>query len=373
VPTPLGIILTRFVCLALSVCLWVMGVPIAAASAASARATAPASEPAKASAARAAILPVAVEGELSDVDRESLTSELVGGLQRGAFAVVSPTDVVARDPGASDCKAAKCYVKVAKATSATHVVRATVIVQDRDFDIRVELLDGGSGNVVATSEEGCEICGIVDAGNLMASAAATLRTKLDALAKGPSTLRVTSVPEGAEVTVDGAIVGVTPVARPVIGGKRVVRVSKEGFIAVEREVTVVEGVAEELSFELEKVPNRLPKRPWGFVSLGFGIASLGVATGFAALQSRPYKIGGSCDGDNVDAQGDCRRLWDTEWIVYGTAIAGAALLTLGIAVLLTTSGKRGKKQRAAKTKKERKKSEARVGVGLGSLMVRGRF
>jgi hypothetical protein len=363
-PAAFGIILTRFVCLALSVCLWVMGVPVATAVAASA------SEPARASAAKAAILPLDVEGELSDVDRESLTAELVGGLQRGAFAIVSPTDVVAAESSASNCKAAKCYVKVAKATNATHVVRATVTVRDRDYDIRVELFDGGSGNVVATSEEGCEICGVVDAGNLMASAAATLRTKLDALAKGPSTLRVTSEPEGAEVTVDGAIVGVTPVSRPVLVGKRVIRVSKEGFIAVEREVTVVEGVAEELSFELEKVPNRLPKRPWGFVSLGFGIASLGVATGFAALQSRPYKLGSACDGDNVDAQGDCRRLWDTEWIVYGTAIAGAALLTLGIAVLLTTSGKRGKKQRA---KKERNKSEAKLGVGLGSFTVRGRF
>jgi hypothetical protein len=120
------------------------------------------------------------------------------------------------------------------------------------------------------------------------------------------------------------------------------------------------------------VPSRLPKRPWGFVSLSFGIASLGVATGFAALRSRPYKIGGSCEGDNIDAQGDCRRLWDTEWIVYGTAIAGAALLTLGIAVLLTTSGKRAG-TRAAKKRERKSKSTARVGVGLGSFVVHGRF
>jgi hypothetical protein len=357
----------KCVCLVVMACLALFGVPVGSAVAA-----APAAEKAPATAARAAILPLAVEGELSDVDRESLTSELVGGLQRGAFAVVSPKDVVASDPGAAECQDSKCYTKVARATSATHVVRAKVTVRDRDYDVEVELIDGGSGKVVATSKEGCEICGVVDAGSLMASASATLRTKLDALAKGPSTLRVTSTPEGAEVTVDGQIVGVTPVSRPVIAGKRIVRVSKEGFIAVEREVTVVEGVAEELGFELEKVPSRLPKRPWGFVSLSFGIASLGVATGFAALRSRPYKIGGSCEGDNIDAQGDCRRLWDTEWIVYGTAIAGAALLTLGIAVLLTTSGKRAG-TRAAKKRERKSKSTARVGVGLGSFVVHGRF
>ncbi len=354
----------RCLCIVLSFCLWVMDVPVAAAAA-------PAKgEAAPSSAARAAILPLAVEGELSDVDREALTSELVGGLQRGAFAVVNPTEVVAKDSAASDCKDEKCYVKVAKATKSTHVVRAKVTVRDRDFDVAVELIDGGSGKSIATSEEGCEICGIVDAGSLMASAAATLRTKLDALAKGPSTLRVTSTPEGAEVTVDGVLVGVTPVSRQVIVGKRLVRASKEGFIAVEREVTVVEGVAEELSFELEKVPTRLPKRPWGFVSLSFGIASIGVATGFAVLASRPYKVGGACEGDNVDQDGDCRRLWDTEWIVYGTALAGAALLTLGIAVLLTTSGKRGKR---ASKRQRKSKSEAKVGFGPGALVVHGRF
>jgi hypothetical protein len=355
----------RCLCIALSFCLWVMDVPVAAAAPATA-----ASESAPKTAARAAILPLAVEGELSDVDRESLTAELVGGLQRGAFAVVTPTEVVESDPGAGSCKDAKCYVAVAKATKSTHVVRATVTIRDRDFDVGVELIDGGSGKSIATSQEGCEICGIVDAGSLMASAAATLRTKLDALAKGPSTVRVTSTPEGAEVTVDGVLVGVTPVSRQVIVGKRLVRVSKEGFIAVEREVTVVEGVAEELAFELEKVPTRLPKRPWGFVSLSFGIASIGVATGFAVLAGRPYKVSGACDGDNMDTDGDCRRLWDTEWIVYGTALAGAALLTLGIAVLLTTSGKRGKR---ASKRQRKSKSEAKVGVGLGMLMVHGRF
>ena len=40
----------------------------------------------------------------------------------------------------------------------------------------VELFDGGTGASLARTEEGCEICGIADAGNLISSAAATLRT-----------------------------------------------------------------------------------------------------------------------------------------------------------------------------------------------------
>jgi len=336
-------------------------------------AAAPATEPAVATSPRpslrAAILPVRVEGELSEVDRDALVAELVGGLERGSFAVVAPADVLARDPDASDCAAAKCYRKVAQSTQASHLVRARVLVRDRDYDVRVELVDGATGSIVAKSEEGCEICGIVDAGALMASAAATLRTKLDALAKGPSTLTVSSDPEGAEVTVDGEFIGVTPLDRPVIGGKKIVRVSKDGYIVVEREVTVVDGVAEQLAFTLEKVPSRLPKRPWGWVSLGLGVAALGTAVTFAVLDDRPYEIGSACKGDNLDASGNCRELWSTEWIIFGTSIAAATLVTLGVAVLLTTGGKRGRKAKAERSGK----ASASVGVGPGSLTVRGRF
>ncbi len=348
--------------------------PLAPAPATAAPAAAPA-----ATRPRAAILPLSVQGELSEVDREALLGELVGGLQRGEFDIVAPADVLAKDADAADCAQAKCFERVAKNTDASHVVRATVIVRDRDYDVAVELVDGKSGAVVARSKEGCEICGVVDAGKLMASAAATLRTKLDALAKGPSVLTIRSDPEGAEVTVDGEIVGVTPLDRPIIAGKRVVRVTKEGYIAVEREVTVVEGVAEELGFTLEKVPSRLPKRPWGFVSLGVGIAGVGVAAAFAALDDRPFKVGDACQGGNVDPAGRCRRLWDTDWIVFGSSLAAATLVTLGVAVLLTSTGKRARGQSKSGTKADRgkrggkSKATARFGIGPGSFIVRGRF
>ena len=323
---------------------------------------------------RAAILPLAVEGELSDVDKETLTGSLVEGLRRGSFDVVPPADVLVADSSAGGCADKDCFVRVAKATRATHLVRAKVVVRDRDYDVKVELVDGKTGAIVAKSEEGCEICGVVDAGSLMDSAAATLRTKLDALAKGPSVLTVKSEPAGAEVRIDGEIVGVTPLERPIIPGDRVVRVSKEGFITIEREVTVVEGVAEEVSFGLEKVPHRLPKRPWGYVSLGLGIAGVGVAATFAALEDKPYKVGKACDGSNVDDSGRCRKLWDTEWIVFGTSLAAATLVTLGVAVLLTSSKSRAKGSKADKPAKSKKrKANARFGIGPGSFVVRGRF
>lgn len=333
-------------------------------------------------AATVAVLPLQVEGELSPADRESLTNELVSGLERGAFGVVGPAAVLSASPKADGCAKAKCFAAAASDTGATHVLRARVTVVDRDYTVAVELYDGRTGESLAKTDESCEICGITDAGNLMETAAATLRTKLDALAKGPSTLSIVSEPEGAEVRLDGEIIGVTPMERPVVPGKAVVRVSKEGFIGIEREVELVEGVAESLTFELEKVPSRLPSRPWGWVSLGLGVAALGAAATFAVFGAteREYKVGGDTENncyENEDENGNCKFVWNTEWHALGLGIAGGALTTLGIAVLLNSrAGKRGKGASGgeldAKTARRRSR-RPRVGIGWGNLTLRGRF
>lgn len=314
---------------------------------------------------RAAVLPPHIEGELPESDAQTLTTALVEGLQRGRFVVSPPDTVLERAPKAERCDEPKCFVQIARATQATHLVDLSVTAQDRDYEVRVRLIDGATGKVIATSAEGCEICGIADVGTLVETGAATLRTKLDALAEGPSVLTVESDPADAEVTIDGEVVGTTPLERPVLPGKRVLRVSKDGYITVEREVTVVEGVSDSLRFELEKVPSRLPARPWGWASLAVGLAGVGTSVAFAVLDDRPYEFSDACAGDNVDLDGDCRRLWDTEYIVLGTALAGAALTTLGIAILL--------QKRPGKRKSDRSAHRPDIGIGFGSITVRGRF
>lgn len=305
-----------------------------------------------------AIQPLVVEGELPDTDRETLTTELVEGLQRGSFEVVTPDQVVEL-AGDSDCAKARCLAKIAEKTGATHIVRATVEVVDRDYTIKVELFDGSDGTTVVTSSDGCEICGVADVGELMQTQAATLRTKLDALASGPAAIIVKTDPEGAEVTLDGEPYGTTPLDKPIIPGDHVIRVSKDGYISVQEKRTFVEGAREALSYELEKVPNRLPKRPWGFASLGLGIGLIGAAGAMTWLHDKEYKFGDACTGENIDNQDDCRYLHNTKWWGMGLGLAGGALLTLGIAVLITTS--------KGPTKKKAKAAAQRLRVGPGGV------
>lgn len=289
------------------------------------------------SAPKTAILPLVVEGELPDADRDTLTAQLVEGLQRGNFAVVTPEEVAAVSGG--DCSKAGCMQKIASSTGATHIVRAKVEVIDRDYTVSVELYDGSDGSQVVSSSDGCEICGVVDVGALLDAQAATLRTKLDALASGPAAVVVTSDPEGAEVMLDGEPFGVTPLDKPIVPGDHVIRVSKDGYIAVQEKRTFVEGARESLSYELEKTPNRLPKRPYGWASLALGIASTGAGVALITIHDDPnipIKFGGECNG-RTDAEGDCEFLFNTKWAGLGFSLAGGALVTLGVAILINTS------------------------------------
>jgi hypothetical protein len=291
---------------------------------------------------RTAILPLVVEGALPDADRESLTNQLVEGLQRGSFEVVTPEQVSAA-VGNDDCSKPGCMQKIAKETNATHIVRAIVEVVDRDYTVKVELYDADGAKIVSSSD-GCEICGVMDVGGLLETQAATMRTKLDALASGPASIGIISVPEGADVTLDGEPFGTTPIDKPIIPGDHVIRVSKEGYIAVQEQRTFVEGARETLNYELEKVPNRLPKRPWGWASLGVGIAAVGGGVAMTVLHDRNYKLGGACTGAQVDLDGDCQYLFNTKYYGLALSLGGAALVTLGVAILINTSKKSARKQ-----------------------------
>lgn len=332
--------------------------------------------PAAKEATKAAILPLGVEGdEMPEADRDQLTERLVEGLRRGDFDVIAPDDVLSAAPDAASCRDAACYTAIAQATGATHVVRTAVNAQDRDYEVEVLLVSGTDGVQVAASADSCQICGVTEVGDLIDAAAATLRTKLDTLSQGPARLVVTSTPPGARVSIDGELKGTTPFDEQVLAGEHLLRISLEGYIAVEREVNFVEGIEETQGFELEKVPSRLPARPWGWVSLGVGIAGIGAAATFVALDDRKFQLGDACSEDKQDAQGDCPRLWDLDWIMFGTAIAGAGLATLGVAILLNSAGRRGKdkvKVEAGEPTSARSR-RPRFSIGPGSVGVRGRF
>ncbi|HFE45551.1 MAG TPA: PEGA domain-containing protein, partial [Nannocystis exedens] len=224
---------------------------------------------------KVAVLPLVIEGSIDDDAKAGLLNGLRAGLERGDFAIVpqADVDVLADDP----CDRQTCYGKLRAELEVSHLVRVTVVVDNRDYSMGLELIDAENGDVVASSEERCDICGLEEVGELLSSQGALLRAKIDAMGAGPAVLIIDSKPTGATVMIDGEVVGVTPIERSVIAGEHVLRVSSDGFVAEEREITFVPGVTETINLDLSRAVGSKKMRILGAAAVGGGALSLGGA------------------------------------------------------------------------------------------------
>lgn len=280
---------------------------------------------------RIAVLPLRVDGQVDEATRTSWVSGLRRGLGRGSFALLDQ-DVVDRAGGLEEVRAA----------GATHAVRTAVAIKNRDFVLKLELLDARSGRVLFGSEERCEICGVGEVADLLDSQGALLQTRLAAQGQGPPVLVIDTRPSGAMVYVDGEVVGTTPLQRSLLAGGRKIRVTMAGYVAEERELTFVPGAREEVVVELQRTPGNPKWRALGGASLGGGVALLGVGITLLALDDRPFEK--RCTGGNMDADGDCRWLYNTGWGGAALAVTGAVLATLGIMALVRNRAPRPTRQ-----------------------------
>ena len=127
---------------------------------------------------------------------------------------------------------------------------------------------------------------------------------------------------------------------------------------------LVEPVAT-LEVEPEPVPAEEPPPPkkdnskllqgLGFAAVGVGAASL--IAGIALLVLNDRSVQGSCEGDGVDADGNCEFLWNTLGGGIGLTIGGALVAGGGVGLLIYNKKRNGR-------------TKAEVAIGAGSLEVR---
>lgn len=309
---------------------------------------------------RLAVLPLRVEGTIDGETRERWTAGLRDGLLRGQAQLVDPAQVTPYLEG--NCDRQSCYDRVRANSGATHILRTTVVAKNRDFILKLDLIDAKTGEVVLSEGETCEICGSTELVTLLDSQGALLQTRLAAMGSGPAVLVLDTRPSGALVFIDGEVVGTTPLERPVLEGSHKIRVSLNGYVAEERELTLVNGAREEVELSLQRTPGNPKSRALGAAGLAGGLVMLGAGIALVALDDAPYKK--TCVGDGIDAQGDCKSLYGTGPLGSVLIGVGAILGTIGTVALIRN---RGAKQGERAAKKER---AAIVPTGLG---IAGRF
>lgn len=325
--------------------------------------------------ARLALIPLEIDGTVDEGADERLLTNLTKGFARGAFGIADQGSV-ARIAGES-C-GTPCVNQLKSDERADYVVKTRIKVDDRDYIVEIDLVDTKDADVVASTRERCDLCGLAEVGQLLEAQAAVLRRKLEDLVKGPPVIVVDTTPSGALVFIDNQLVGTSPLERPMIEGEHIVRVMLDGYVADEREVNLVSGVRETLELPLKRTPETAKFRAIGWASLGLGIPTLGAGIALVALDGRYV---GTCDGVSTvyDADGNivnpgqegfeeilaCPNVLNTRWGGTAALAGGAALLTAGVLLLLRTRN-RNRSKGAAKT-------EARARIVPTGFGIAGRF
>jgi hypothetical protein len=203
--------------------------------------------------------------------------------------------------------------------------------------------------VVSEASDTCDLCGRAELLDLAGDLGEKTRQRLDRLAGDPAILAMTSSPRGATVTVDGDVVGKTPLRHAMAPGPHEIGIALDGHHTIVRTTDVVGGTREEMRFDLVPLPTAgaqgrdvEPDRTRGRAMVGAGAGLLvagiaGIAVGAALVAIHADPIERDCTADNVDPDGDCRFLHDTRSggiaaLALGAAgaIAGAVLLGVGV-------------------------------------------
>ncbi len=277
--------------------------------------------------------PVSNEGVLEGATVQQVQDRVDARVAESTFELSTPDDPAA-------CDSASCWRAQAVEMGARYVLDVRIDSTQADQRIAVTVTDVADGTEVVNLSETCELCGRTELEDLAADATATALRKLQSYAAVSSTLVIDSVPHGATVMLDGVELGTTPLDVEVTAGEHLVELSAEGHAPFEQSVDVERGTRERLRLvmieeapvaapppQLDTGPTRRRGRViLSSVLLGSGVAGIGAGVALLVLHGRP--ITADCSGANIDADGDCHFLHDTQ-------LGGAVALGLGAAAAVT--------------------------------------
>ncbi|HVT76083.1 MAG TPA: hypothetical protein VHD87_03555, partial [Acidimicrobiales bacterium] len=220
--------------------------------------------------------------------------------------VVDGMPAAATGPGGAPCQGNGCVAAVAKATLAAYVVRGTLEIDGRTYELRLEMLDGKTGDLIESREDRCEICTEGEALETAGNAASTLEVqtlkKKSALAKGLGEVT------GTQVTVVPAPTKAVMVAAP-----------------------PGSGIAEGGPHEGPSGVRGEERRELGWIGVGVGLFAGFVGGELIAHDGDPTCAAGHVDNDPMHLQ--CEHSYATKGWGITSIVGGALAVAAGVLVL----------------------------------------
>ncbi len=201
------------------------------------------------------------------------------------------------------------------------------------------------GSVLETSTALCKICRHDELPGTVTKAVEAVAASLDEARPKTGTLAVVSTPSGATVLVDGEQAGTTPLELELLVGSHDIVVRAPGREETSEQAGISAGEVTRRAYELRSEASVSPRTEigvgWGAVAVGAVVAFSGIA--MLVLDER--EIASQCGGNDIDADGDCRFLYDTVGVGAGL-LAGGVLVSGGGGLLIWHGKRRSARERA---------------------------
>jgi hypothetical protein len=234
--------------------------------------------------------------------RERITRAVHEGLIASGADVVHGMPAAATGPGGAPCEGSGCVAEVAKATLAGYVVRGTMEVVGRTYELRLEMLEGKTGALLDSREDRCEICTEGEALEMAGVSASALKVQTFKKRAGGG---------------DAVAVGV---AVPLPPAKTVIVAAPPGSGVAEGSMHAgPNGVSDEAHREL------------GWIGVGVGLFAGFVGGELIAHDGDPTCSGGFVDTDPMHRQ--CAHAYSTTGWGVASIVGGALAVAAGVLVL----------------------------------------
>jgi len=285
---------------------------------------------------RFAAVPPTVREQIRARIQQTLTQE---GYELPGESVVQ--ERLKRAAIAPGCTVGPCLVEVGRALEVERAIVGGVSGQGTSYDITLTLLETNGGSVLAQVSHRCDVCNFKEVERAVVVATQRLHKEALGFLSTRAFLVVSSDPKGANILLDGVLVGKTPFRHILNPGPHMLEVAAMGHRSVTQQLHLKVGRTHTASVTLiPRVPGSLVDRKrrrrsrgtpaWiKWVLLGTGVAVGGVGGGLFAL-----------DGHETS---DPRYVHDTRTAgVTMISLGAAAALTAGLMAVLDLRGRRSR-------------------------------
>jgi hypothetical protein len=284
---------------------------------------------------RVAVLRVEYDGRVPEVSKQRLSEQIVSGLADAGFEVAAGTvlkNVLEGGPAPETCKTEQCYRQIAGRGAFDYLVIATIGIKEKNYDLKLELVNRDGKLAGEAVKERCELCGIQEVGDKLDKLASSLNAYVDVRRPAErARLTIHSAPAGASVTVDGRAAGETPISLELPPGSHELALAAAGHAAAHKKITLESGIRGLVSIDMMPVPDgRLlapttsPLRSIGWIALAVGVAAIG--GGVYALTQDHQKV--TCPAEAIRMNyTECYR--NTKLLVGALLGAGGVTAAVG--------------------------------------------